>query len=79
MRMRWKLLGAVALIGILSIPVCWITPKGPKVDAEGIRAAAASYDARIIRDQWGVPHIFCLLYTSPSPRDKRQSRMPSSA
>ena len=24
----------------------------------------------------GIP---CLLYTSPSPRDKRQSRMPSSA
>ena len=24
-------------------------------------------------------HIACLLYTSPSPRDKRQSRMPSSA
>ena len=24
-------------------------------------------------------NIFCLLYTSPSPRDKRQSRMPSSA
>ena len=23
--------------------------------------------------------ITCLLYTSPSPRDKRQSRMPSSA
>ena len=23
--------------------------------------------------------IGCLLYTSPSPRDKRQSRMPSSA
>ena len=26
-----------------------------------------------------VPTGFCLLYTSPSPRDKRQSRMPSSA
>ena len=30
-----------------------------------------------------LPHILidysCLLYTSPSPRDKRQSRMPSSA
>ena len=26
----------------------------------------------------GVNHL-CLLYTSPSPRDKRQSRMPSSA
>ena len=26
-----------------------------------------------------VPSMSCLLYTSPSPRDKRQSRMPSSA
>ena len=26
-----------------------------------------------------VEAIICLLYTSPSPRDKRQSRMPSSA
>ena len=26
-----------------------------------------------------VDYNFCLLYTSPSPRDKRQSRMPSSA
>ena len=26
-----------------------------------------------------VVHYACLLYTSPSPRDKRQSRMPSSA
>ena len=25
------------------------------------------------------PSLVCLLYTSPSPRDKRQSRMPSSA
>ncbi|HBO54725.1 MAG TPA: hypothetical protein DD664_06540 [Janibacter terrae] len=29
----------------------------------------------------GIPDMVkhCLLYTSPSPRDKRQSRMPSSA
>ena len=27
----------------------------------------------------GFMHYPCLLYTSPSPRDKRQSRMPSSA
>ena len=26
-----------------------------------------------------APDKSCLLYTSPSPRDKRQSRMPSSA
>ena len=30
--------------------------------------------------QLNIPRdYFCLLYTSPSPRDKRQSRMPSSA
>ena len=27
----------------------------------------------------GLLSMVCLLYTSPSPRDKRQSRMPSSA
>ena len=27
----------------------------------------------------GMKQNTCLLYTSPSPRDKRQSRMPSSA
>ena len=26
-----------------------------------------------------VPHDACLLYTSPSPRDRTRSRMPSSA
>ena len=29
--------------------------------------------------QWRGAERACLLYTSPSPRDKRQSRMPSSA
>ena len=32
----------------------------------------------IIEDETGQKKT-CLLYTSPSPRDKRQSRMPSSA
>ena len=43
-------------------------------------------DNTVSKQQVGVttasaPHRlgFCLLYTSPSPRDKRQSRMPSSA
>ena len=30
-------------------------------------------------DNFGCGSSSCLLYTSPSPRDKRQSRMPSSA
>ena len=35
-----------------------------------------------IRDvdiEYGIDVIFCLLYTSPSPRDLSTSRMPSSA
>ena len=32
-----------------------------------------------IEDILGGNSTICLLYTSPSPRDKRQSRMPSSA
>ena len=30
-------------------------------------------------DEAVLEYLGCLLYTSPSPRDKRQSRMPSSA
>ena len=36
-----------------------------------------AWEAHAERPRSGVPT--CLLYTSPSPRDKRQSRMPSSA
>ena len=35
------------------------------------------YDAPDL--EFGDSYLTCLLYTSPSPRDKRQSRMPSSA
>ena len=37
---------------------------------------------RLLEHQTGNPrqlHIVCLLYTSPSPRDRTRSRMPSSA
>ena len=34
---------------------------------------------KLSREQSRVLCTACLLYTSPSPRDKRQSRMPSSA
>ena len=32
-----------------------------------------------IIDVGGEPYMHCLLYTSPSPRDAHESRMPSSA
>ena len=34
---------------------------------------------KLIKAIIGKKCDICLLYTSPSPRDKRQSRMPSSA
>ena len=34
---------------------------------------------QLVREENRAWHAGCLLYTSPSPRDKRQSRMPSSA
>ena len=49
-------------------PVC----AAPASDFEEMKdEAAADKKKGLDRD--------CLLYTSPSPRDKRQSRMPSSA
>ena len=41
--------------------------------------ATSNMDLAPIGDQRGHLEKCCLLYTSPSPRDKRQSRMPSSA
>ena len=39
-----------------------------------------SNPATIMTDPVMADHIyFCLLYTSPSPRDRQKSRMPSSA
>ena len=47
-----------------------------------VRTIAMDATEGLVRGQsvtnLGAP-ITCLLYTSPSPRDKRQSRMPSSA
>ena len=36
-------------------------------------------ELKLLADELRKETISCLLYTSPSPRDKRQSRMPSSA
>ena len=41
-----------------------------------IQGVGAELDLETLTDDAGN---VCLLYTSPSPRDKRQSRMPSSA
>ena len=61
---------------------------GEDPDREGLRETPARV-ARAYREVFAGLHedptevlhktFACLLYTSPSPRDKRQSRMPSSA
>ena len=43
-----------------------------------IERAAKEVGAEIFVPEVDLDYV-CLLYTSPSPRDKRQSRMPSSA
>ena len=58
-------MGIVAIAGLF--------PAGAVVSA-GLKAGFFCYGAAGLLGLLG-----CLLYTSPSPRDKRQSRMPSSA
>ena len=44
------------------------------------KVAIARYSVgRLLQGEWNVDVYPCLLYTSPSPRDQRGSRMPSSA
>ena len=42
-------------------------------------AAAEKAVCELRRSGFAKKHLSCLLYTSPSPRDMRRSRMPSSA
>ena len=53
----------------------------PQVDYPVIEVSASLPGAspESISGTVAAPLERCLLYTSPSPRDKRQSRMPSSA
>ena len=54
------LAGAATLIIVLLLGAAIYTwdplPENP--NAETLSAAAADYDVEIIRDNWGVPHIY---------------------
>ena len=51
---------------------------GYSSDEEGIRHPLINSDAAAVAEEDAL-FMLCLLYTSPSPRDQRGSRMPSSA
>ena len=53
------------------------TPENYKPDDDSAKLKDPSATLAQVKDV--VNAKACLLYTSPSPRDKRQSRMPSSA
>ena len=53
----------------------WGAPPGGGGNGSGRGPTPPDIDA-IIRD---IQNKICLLYTSPSPRDRTRSRMPSSA
>ena len=52
---------------------------GLRADAEIIFVLTTNRPEALEEALTARPGRICLLYTSPSPRDKRQSRMPSSA
>ena len=46
------------------------------VDGKGVAIVGLTMFLNVLFDK---PLLVCLLYTSPSPRDRQKSRMPSSA
>lgn len=58
MRKLLRSAGVVAILGAMGGMLYLQTPCPPKPDSATIRGIAANYNARIIRDEWGVPHIF---------------------
>lgn len=58
--MKKILLSLVGLVvvALIGASIYLWTPEGRTFDADAARAAAAKYDARIIRDEYGVAHVF---------------------
>ena len=50
----------------------WLTGQVQQHQVDAVIVAGDIFDT-------GSPPSYCLLYTSPSPRDRTRSRMPSSA
>ena len=61
-------------------PLFGVANTGTYVDTESaIRTSTVYACVRLLGDTISSLPMGCLLYTSPSPRDRQKSRMPSSA
>ena len=73
--------GLPVTVRLLDPPLHEFLPKADK-DIEEV-ARSLNLSAKEVKDRISELHeenpMFCLLYTSPSPRDLSTSRMPSSA
>ncbi len=58
MKTIFKILGLLLIIALVGAAIYLRTPSGDHYSKSDIRERAATYDARIIRDNYGVPHIF---------------------
>ena len=74
-----------ALVSVISLLVYYFTVFKAGMARGRFKVEAPSHDGppeylRFVRaHQNTAEHLICLLYTSPSPRDRQKSRMPSSA
>jgi len=72
---------AIIIQGASGHPVClWVHDGTAELrDATALWGKTTAEVQQLIRDELGDQRVRCLLYTSPSPRDRTRSRMPSSA
>ena len=83
---------AQAVVMIVFVAICWkyvyppileVMQEREKKISDGLEAAKKADDsleeAKLAFDKEMAQAKTCLLYTSPSPRDRQKSRMPSSA
>lgn len=56
--MRKRKVLVVAVVVVVLIGVLFISQRPERPDVAGLIAAGQQYDARILRDTWGVPHVF---------------------
>ena len=78
--MKWGILATGTIAKKFASTVEQMGAEGEQIVAVGSRHMES---AQAFAQQYGIPRCYdsydCLLYTSPSPRDRQKSRMPSSA